>query len=134
MQDVARRIASDPDHLRRLCCFVEDLLGQDYDRRYRHPSDIAICAGLVLLEDSPLSEVRQLFARMRRIPVPSLAWVKQMAEYCDEKRSDATILAWTTPAADSEDTQATWARPYYVSEGAEPLRVDVLDDCIPIPA
>ncbi len=134
VQDVARGIASSPDHLRALCHFVESLLGQDYDRRYRHPSDIAICAALVLLEDSPLSEVRQLFARLRRIPVPSLAWVKQMAEYCDEKRSDATILAWTTPAADSEDTQAAWTQDYYVSKGARPLRVDVPDDFIQIPA
>ena len=85
VQDVARGLASDPDRIRQLCHFVDGLLNQPYDRSYRHPDDIAICAALVILEQSPLSVARNLFARLRDMTAPSLAWVQRMAEYCDQR-------------------------------------------------
>ena len=54
VQKVARGLASDPDEIRALCDFVDNLLREPYDSRYRHPNDIAICAALVILEQSPL--------------------------------------------------------------------------------
>jgi hypothetical protein len=85
VREVARGLASDPTEIRRLCRFVERVLHEDYDRQFRHPDDIAIAAGLVVLEQSPLSDVRNLFARLRSSKEPSLAWVRMMAEYCDER-------------------------------------------------
>jgi hypothetical protein len=94
VQEVARGLGSDPDTIRQLCYFVEALLDQEYDRTYRHPEDIAICAALVVLEQSPLSVVRNLFARLCRMSAPSLAWVQRMAEHCSERYvpSDRMVL------------------------------------------
>lgn len=94
VQDVARRLASDPTRIRELCRFADRLLQSEYDRRYRHPQDIAIMAALVILEQSPLSEPRNLFARLRALGQPSLCWIQKMAQYCDERFTDAARTAF----------------------------------------
>jgi len=92
---VSRALGSDPGRIRDLCEFVEELLRTQYDRAYRHPQDVAICAALVVLEQSPLSPVRNLFARLRRPKERSLAWVQRMAEHCEERfvPSDRMVLS-----------------------------------------
>jgi hypothetical protein len=95
VRSVSRSLASDPDRIRQLCCFVEGLLDVEYDKAFRHPEDVAICAALVILEQSPLSAVRNLFARLRGMVAPSLAWIQRMAEHCTQRYvpSDRTVLA-----------------------------------------
>lgn len=85
VRDVSRKLASDPVRIRALCEFVEDVLEQPYDRGYRHPHDLGICAALLVLEQSPLGSVRHLFARLQRTKLPSLVWVQRMAEYCADR-------------------------------------------------
>ena len=119
-RDVARFLASDPDRIRELCQFVQDLLGKEHDPAYRHPDDIAICAALVILEQSPLSPVRNLFARLSRLTAPSLAWVRRMADHCLQRYvpCDRTVLAGPAMAPPlpvsglGQDTPGLrWARP-----------------------
>ena len=83
VRKVSRDLSCDRERMQGLCEFVEDLLQEDYDKRYRHPHDVAVCAALVVLEQSPLSRVRNMFWRLRGVKDLSLAWVQRMAEYCD---------------------------------------------------
>ncbi len=83
VRKVARGLGRDRERIQGLCEFVEHLLREDYDKRYRHPHDVAVCAALVVLEQSPLSRVRNLFWRLRGVKDLSQAWVQRMAEYCD---------------------------------------------------
>ena len=114
---VSRELASDPDRIRELCAWAENLLGQPYDIRFRHPEDTAICATLVILEQSPLSAIRNLFARMRRVTESSLIWVRRMAEHCDERFADSHALESYQPAP---SIQFSWqAKPQHPSRLAE---------------
>lgn len=82
---VAAELASDPNRIRALVSFIRAQVLENHELTYRHPNDIAVCAALVILQDSPLSEVRRLFYELRRIASPSLAWVARMAAYCDDR-------------------------------------------------
>ena len=106
VQHVARSLASDEVRIRRLCDFIKSLLDEVHDQCHRHPNDVAICAGLVVLEQSPLDSVRSLIAYLRRANEPSLVWVRRMAEYCDGRwMSTITITEkLSLPVADDEDT------------------------------
>jgi hypothetical protein len=84
VRDVARVLGSNPPCLLSLCEFVLSLVDEPHSAGYRHPNDIAACAALVVLHPSPLSPVRHLFDRLRRLKRAPLAWVQRMAEYCDE--------------------------------------------------
>jgi hypothetical protein len=95
VRSVSRQLASDPDTIRRLCAFMRELLEAPADAGYMHPHDMAICGGLVLLEQSPLSVVRNLFARLRELRQPSLFWVQQMAAYCDQRFADVMRQRFT---------------------------------------
>lgn len=97
VQDVSRWLASDAIRIRMLCMLIRKLIDELYEPEYRHPNDLAICAGLVVLEHSPLETVRALFGQLRRRKEPSLVWVSRMAEFCDERwitttRSEMRIL------------------------------------------
>jgi hypothetical protein len=85
VQNVARGLASDPENIAALCRFVRTLLAQPHASAFRHPNDVAISAALVILQASPLSVVRCLFAELKRLARPSLFWVRRIAEYCDER-------------------------------------------------
>ena len=102
VQEVARALGSDPEEIRALCDFADELLNEPYDSRYRHPNDIAICASLVILGQSPLARVRNLLARLRRVDEPSLIWIRRMAEYCDDHWTNTTFTRVGTPP-DKED-------------------------------
>lgn len=91
VQTVAGDLVSDPHRIRSLVRFVKDILGEGHNTGYRHPNDIAICAGLVVLRDSPLPEVRNLFYTLRRESKPSLAWVRRLADYCDDRIAQTSI-------------------------------------------
>jgi len=66
---------------RSLCLCLMRWFSQPYDRRYRHPKEMAICAGLVLLQDHlKLAEVKDLFEFINKIDEPALAWVAMVAE------------------------------------------------------
>jgi hypothetical protein len=116
---VSRELASDPDRIREFCAWVENLRGQPYDIRFRHPEDTAICAALVILEQSPLSAVRNLFARMRRTTESSFIWVRRMAEHCDERFADSHALESYQPAPPTRFRVSRQAEPQYPSRIAE---------------
>jgi hypothetical protein len=82
---VARLLASDPDRIRGLAAYADNLAKEHHDSKFRHPHDIAICAALVVLQSSPLSQVQNLVARLSKDARPSLTWVQRMADYCREK-------------------------------------------------
>ena len=84
IRNVARVLGSNPPCLLYLCDFVLSLIDEPHSAGYRHPNDIAICAALVVLHPSPLSPVRHLFDRLRRLKRAPLVWVQRMAEYCDD--------------------------------------------------
>lgn len=94
---VALRLASDPESIRQLCRWIQTLLQEQYDHRYRHPAEAAICAGLVLLEQSPLPEVRALFAQLCRERLNSLVWIQRMAEYCSDRFVDSNAPSYYSP-------------------------------------
>ena len=102
VEKVARGLASDPEEIRALCDFADKLLSEPYDSQYRHPNDIAICASLVILEQSPLAQVRHLLARLRRVEEPSLIWIRRMAEYCNDRWTNTTYTGGGSPL-DQED-------------------------------
>lgn len=79
---LARETASDPDRLRRLAALAEELLRRPHAGRCRHPEDLAVCAALVVLDRSPLGEVRALFARLAELESRPLIWVRRLAAYC----------------------------------------------------
>ncbi|KKL65047.1 hypothetical protein LCGC14_2158880 [marine sediment metagenome] len=85
VEDIDRRLCSDPQSIRELCEFVSELLNEEYDTHYRHPDDMAICAALVVLERSPISHARNLFSRLQTLKERSLVWVQRIAEYCDAR-------------------------------------------------
>ena len=93
-REVAQQLASDPSRIRGLCRFVEYLLSQPHDDAFRHPNDIAACAALVILEQSPLPEVRGLFARLRAKREPSLFWVREMADHCEQRVAGRSVFAY----------------------------------------
>ena len=97
VRDVSRKLASDPVRIRALCEFVQELLEQPYDKGYRHPHDMGICAALVLLEQSPLGYVRRLFAQLGTTRLPSLVWVQRMAEYCAGRFVTTDRVEWSVP-------------------------------------
>lgn len=101
VRSVALRLASDPESIRHLCGWIQKLLRMPYDNRYRHPAESAICAGLVLLEQSPLPEVRALFAQRRRERVNSLVWIRRMAEYCSDRFVDSNAPSYYSPVKSS---------------------------------
>ena len=91
---LARQLASDRNQIESLCSSVQVWLDEPYDRSYRHPKDIAICAALIALETSPLSAVRHLFTRLRGAKVPSLVWIKRMAEHCETRIADSAYSSY----------------------------------------
>lgn len=105
---VARGLASDPENIRRLCAWIEARLRTAHDIRYRHPADSAVCAGLVLLEQSPVPEARALFARLSRERANSLVWIQRMAEYCDDRFVDSNAPSYYRPSTRSEFPYATY--------------------------
>jgi len=119
VREVGQQLASDPSRIRALCRFVEYLLSQPHDDAFRHPSDIAACAGLVILEQSPLPEVRRLFARLRAGREPSLFWVREMADYCEQRVAGRSVCAHcayepgrrTTGFIGQESPGIAWADP-----------------------
>ena len=108
VREVARSLASEPTRIRALCQFAEDLLSENYDRGYRHPNDIVVCACLVILEQSPLGKVRHLFARLRRAREPSLVWVQRMAEYCYDRSTAVTQANHTLPGDEGLAEESGW--------------------------
>lgn len=85
VEEVYRYLASDPDRIRGLAAFSDRLARESHDAKFRHPNDIAICAALLILQSSPLSDVQSLLARLAREQRPSLTWVRRTAEYCREQ-------------------------------------------------
>lgn len=85
VRTVAANLSSDHERIRDVVSFVRELIEEEHDRAFRHPNDIAICAALVIIQDSPLSEVRSLFYSLRRNDLPSLVWIKRIASYCDDR-------------------------------------------------
>ena len=118
VQDVAQALFSDPGRIRSLCDYVDDLLAEPHNETYRHPNDIAVCAALVILDSSPLAQARSLFHRLGRLTLPSLVWVRRMADYCQEHyvptSCSGVMLAQNgvTPLADDSARPAadvTWS-------------------------
>ncbi len=79
---IVRAVRENETLVHDLMSFVNRLLSESYDRKYRHPDDIAICAALVILTVVPLSKVYELLVRLSRVGDPSLCWVRRMAEHC----------------------------------------------------
>lgn len=99
VQGLQRSLASDGDTIRDLCNHISALAEQSHNESYRHPEDIAICAGLILISQSPLSPARGLIAKLKRRTEPSLCWVRRMAEFCDENASENVLTGhsdWTS--------------------------------------
>lgn len=70
------------DAAKELCLCLTKWMNRAYDRRYRHPMEMAFCAGLVLLKDHlKLAEVQGLFESIYNISEPALCWVVMVAEY-----------------------------------------------------
>ena len=107
VREVSRKLASDPLLIQELCEFVQQLLDQPHGKEHRHPHDIAICAALVLLEQSPLGCVRGLFARLRKIKLPSLVWVRRMAEYCEQRFVPWQHAEWGATVAEAFEGRVT---------------------------
>ena len=95
---VRQFLASDPDRIRELGAFADWLARQPHDSKFRHPNDIAICAVLVVLRSSPLSQVQNLFTRLSKESRPSLIWVRRMAEYCRELFVPSQFGGFAVPA------------------------------------
>lgn len=106
VQSVARYLASEPDRIRALCAYLDDLLAGPCEPGYRHPDDMAICAGLLILADSSLSEVRSLFSRLHATHKPSLTWVTRMARYCAERGTATEHSRTVLPTADGSSACA----------------------------
>jgi|GEM_PF-5876704 len=79
---IVRAVKENETLVHDLMSFVNRLLSESYDRKYRHPDDIAICAALVILTVVPLTKVYELLGRLSRVEDPSLCWVRRMAEHC----------------------------------------------------
>lgn len=94
VRTLAAKLASDPDELAQLCAWAKHILQKPYDRSFRHPDDAAICAALLILEQSPLCAVRAMFAQLRRAREGSLVWVQRMAEYCDNRFVDCNAPSY----------------------------------------
>jgi hypothetical protein len=92
-------LASAPDRIRKFCAWVERLVSTKYDPSYRHPEEAAICAALVILEQSPLAEARNLMARLKKAREPSLVWIQRMAEHCDAQFVEQTTVGQHVPEA-----------------------------------
>ncbi len=99
VRQVAARLGSDPARIAALCQFGESILAQPHDLTRRHPDDIAACAVLVLVEQSPLPHARRLIGRASRDLRPSLAWAQRMARYCAERFADVVQVGWSYPGA-----------------------------------
>lgn len=98
---VAETLASDACRIEHLCEFVEALLRQPYDRSFRHPSESAICAALLILEQCSATRARYLVSRLRRAKEPSLVIVQRMAEYCDERFVDSVPFRQAIPCSEA---------------------------------
>ena len=90
---VSLALSSDPERIKGLCRFVTRIIERDYDKRFRHPEDIGVCAALLLLEQSPLSEARNLMDRLKGCRELSLVWVQRMAEDCDRRYTGLTYAS-----------------------------------------
>ncbi len=95
---VARLLASDPDRIRELVVYVDKLAKEPHDSKFRHPNDIAMCAALVVLRTSPLSQAQNLVTRLSQELRPSLILVRRMAEYCHEQFVPSEFGSFPAPA------------------------------------
>lgn len=117
VRELARELSSDIHRIEMLCSYLVRLLVESYDRRYRHPQEAAICAGLTLLARSPLGCARRHFAQCKRLREPSLALVQRMAEYCDEQFVDSSCLEYAgNPLGSSTQHYAEGRRVVLLSE------------------
>lgn len=74
------------DTAKELCLCLTGWLNQPYDRRYRHPKDMAFCAGFVLLKDHlKLAEVKGLLDILNNLNEPSLSWVVMVTEHLNPR-------------------------------------------------
>lgn len=85
VQEVALSLASDRVAILALAEFAAELAQQRHIVAYRHPHDTAICAALVILEQSPLDTVRRLFVELSCNEKPSMIWIKRMAILCENR-------------------------------------------------
>jgi ribosomal protein S12 methylthiotransferase accessory factor YcaO len=109
VQQVATLIAGDPRRIAALSSFVQQLLEEPCDAKFRHPHEMAICATLVILEQSPLPSARTVFARLKAQRKPSLALVRALAEYCDSRFVDSSVASFTLfERIDVPEPQAFW--------------------------
>ena len=118
VRDVADGVGSDSVRIRALCEFVRALIEKPYDKRYRHPKEAALCAALVILEQSPATPARHLFARLKCAKQPSLILVRRMAEYCDERFTDSARVDQSFASSDlaplalpPADVDVRWSEP-----------------------
>jgi hypothetical protein len=109
VREMAALIAGEPTRITALCSFVQRLLGATCDARYRHPHEMAACAALVILEQSPLAAARSLLAQLRAERRPSLALVQATAEYCDSRFVDSTVVSFpVSPGMDALQRAPFW--------------------------
>ena len=85
IQEVALSLASSPVAIAALAEFAAELAQKKHSAVYRHPYDTAICAALVILEQSPLEAVRRLFVELSSNEKPSMIWIKRMAMHCESR-------------------------------------------------
>ena len=65
-----------------LCLCLKRWMEEPYNRRYRHPKESALCAGLVLLTDClGAPGVKDLLVYISKITEPALSYVCLFAEY-----------------------------------------------------
>lgn len=122
VRTVARSLNSDPERIVALCDYVQELLAEPTEPRCRHPHDVAICAALVILQPSPLSAVRHLFNHLRQVEEPSLAWIRRLAQYCDQR---AVESVWTVTTLSTMDCRES-GTVFYQDESA----VTWEDECL----
>ncbi len=82
--ELAQSVQSNPGGIASLFRFVEELIDEPYDPRYRHPKDFAICAALSVLGTVPLLPVRRFVLRLAKNEQTSLVWVRRMANECNK--------------------------------------------------
>jgi len=81
---IALRVAieNDAEKANRLAKFVEDLSLADHDPNYSIPNDMAICAGLMVLDANKTELVTALMKKFQETNQLSLGMVQLMANYC----------------------------------------------------
>lgn len=62
--------------------YIRQLLAMEYDKKFKHPNEPAICAAVVILSTQPIEHVCGILTELSKTTNKSISWVCRLSQHC----------------------------------------------------